>query len=215
MNRSYVWDIGTRLFHWSLFVLVSISMYTGWVGGFEEMEWHMYSGYAILALLIFRIGWGVFGSRNARFATFVRGPRAILDYVRNFRSSGPGVGHSPLAALSVIALLAALLVQAVTGLFAADDIFIEGPLVKLVSSDTSGWLTGIHDTNRWIIASLVGLHLLAILFYEIFKKDRLVLPMVTGYKKGVDAPAEQNRLVIAVVLLAVSAGIVYTIVEVV
>lgn len=214
MNRSYVWDIWTRLFHWSLVVLISISMYTGFVGGFEEMDWHMYSGYAILGLLLFRIGWGLVGSRNARFTSFVRGPGAIIEYLRNIRSQEPGVGHSPLAALSVLALLIAVLVQAVTGLFASDDIFIEGPLVKLVSGDVSGQLTAIHDTNRWIIIGLVVLHLLAIAGYELLKKERLVWPMVTGYKQGVDAPPEQNRIVLALILIAVAAGVVYYLVEI-
>lgn len=211
--KSYVWDWATRLFHWILVILVSISMYTGFVGGFREMDWHMYSGYAILALIIFRIGWGFVGSYNARFTSFIRGPGGIVAYLRNMMSSGPGVGHSPLAALSVIALLLALLVQAVTGLFANDDIFIEGPLVHLVSEDLSNQLTSIHELNRWIVIALLVLHLAAILFYELVKRDRIVLPMITGWKKGVAHDAERDRPVVAIILLAVVAGGVYYLIE--
>lgn len=214
MKRAYVWDISTRLFHWILVILISISMYTGFVGGFEEMDWHMYSGYAILALIVFRIGWGIFGSRNARFATFLKGPGSVVAYLREIMGSGPGVGHSPLAGLAVVAILLAVLVQAVTGLFANDDIFIEGPLVDLVSEETSNRLTGIHEINRWIIIGLIGLHLSAIAFYELVKRDRLILPMITGYKRNVNAEPEQNRLLIAAVLLGISAGSVYYLVEV-
>ncbi|MDZ7684035.1 MAG: cytochrome b/b6 domain-containing protein [Gammaproteobacteria bacterium] len=175
MNRSYVWDLPTRIFHWLLVVLVSLSLYTGFVGGFEEMDWHMYSGYAILTLILFRLAWGVFGSYNARFTTFVRGPGAIMAYVRSLRSSPPGVGHSPLGGVSVLAILLAICVQAATGLFATDDIFIEGPLVHLVSDDMSGELTRIHNLNRWIIIALIGLHLTAIAFYQLIKTGRPVV----------------------------------------
>lgn len=213
MNKSYVWDWSTRLFHWALVILVSISMYTGFVGGFEEMDWHMLSGYGILALILFRIVWGIVGSRNARFASFVRGPGPVIDYVRNLRSSPPGVGHSPLAALSVVTILLSLLLQATTGLFANDDIFLEGPLTHLVSDDTSDFLTYVHDVNRWVLVGLIALHIMAIVFYQLIRRENLVMPMITGWKKGVDAPPAQNRWLTAVVTAAVVGGFVYVLVE--
>lgn len=213
MNRSYVWDLSTRIFHWLLVILVSISLYTGFVGGFKEMDWHMYSGYAILTLIVFRLAWGLFGSRNARFTSFVRGPGAIIAYVRNLRTSPPGVGHSPLGGVSVLVILLAIGVQAATGLFASDDIFIEGPLVHLVSDETSRELTRIHNLNRWIIITLIGLHLVAIAGYQFIKRDDLLVPMITGWKKDVDAPAEQNRLILAILLLAGASGLVYYLIE--
>ncbi len=213
--KSYVWDISTRLFHWLLVMLVCVSMYTGFVGGFEEMDWHMYSGYGILTLILFRIAWGFFGSRHARFVNFVRGPSAIIAYTQTLRTNPPSAGHSPLAALSVIALILSLLVQAVTGLFVTDDIFIEGPLVDRVSSDTSSLMTTIHDVNRWIIIALVVMHLAAIAFYRIVRGENLVLPMLTGWKQGIDMPPEQNRIWIALILFLMAAGGVYYLVEVV
>ena len=119
-----VWDLPIRVFHWSLVITLCVSAYTGLTGGFTEMDIHMQSGMVALALVAFRIGWGVLGSHYARFTQFVRGPRAVLQSIR---APVDAPGH-PLGALSIIALLVSLLVQISTGLFANDDIFTEGPL---------------------------------------------------------------------------------------
>ncbi|XOV86012.1 MAG: cytochrome b/b6 domain-containing protein [Pseudomonadota bacterium] len=212
MKRTLVWDLPTRLFHWSLVVLIIVSFYTGYTGGFREMDIHMLSGYGILALVVFRILWGIVGSRNARFASFVRGPGAIVGYLRGTGDASPG--HNPLGALSVIAILVALLVQVTTGLFANDDIMLEGPLTHLISYDTSRQLTAIHEINRWVIVALVVLHLLAITFYQFVRKAGIIGPMVTGYRNVDDRYAdEKNNWVLALVLLGVSAGLVYCLVN--
>ncbi len=215
MKRTLVWDLPTRLFHWSIVVLVAISFYTGYTGGFREMDIHMLSGYAILALVIFRICWGFIGSRNARFTSFVRGPGTIISYLKgNASGSSESPGHNPLGALSIIAILITLLVQVVTGLFANDDIMLEGPLAHLVSYDTSRELTGIHELNRWIIVALVVLHLSAVFFYQFIRRDELVGPMVTGYKTVEDKHAdERNNWPLALILLGCSAGLVYCLVN--
>ncbi|MGB3427775.1 MAG: cytochrome b/b6 domain-containing protein, partial [Burkholderiaceae bacterium] len=126
-----IWDLPTRLFHWTLVVLIAFSVVTVKLGGLW-MDWHMRSGYAILTLVLFRILWGFAGSHYARFSTFVHRPATILDYLRG--SLSHGAGHNPLGGLSVLAILAMLLLQASTGLFSNDGNFTEGPLARLVSS---------------------------------------------------------------------------------
>lgn len=214
-NKIRVWDIPVRLFHWSLVILVAISIYTGRNGGFEEMDYHMLSGYAILALVTFRIVWGFVGSHHARFLTFIK-PGEIIPYARGLfgRTETPAVGHNPLGALSVIAFLLVLLTQAVTGLFANDDLFLEGPLVHLVEDEFSDRMTTIHHYSSEVLYVLIGLHLLAILLYEFYKKQKLILPMITGRKlltaeHGEDIGIVRELLSALVLFGALSGGVYY------
>ena len=214
MKRVRIWDIPVRLFHWALVILIAISFYTGLSGGFVEMDYHMVSGYCILSLVLFRILWGLFGGYYARFVTFVKGPGTIIRYLRNLNTENPPYpGHNPLGALSIISILLVLLLQTGTGLFANDDIMLEGPLVHLVSYDTSRMLTGIHKTNKWIIGALVVLHLVAILFYQFYKKDRLISAMVTGRKLLSESAISEvplfRELLRGSITLAASASVVY------
>jgi cytochrome b len=178
-----VWDLPTRLFHWLLVVSVSTCVASAEIGG-NLMTTHMFSGYLVLTLLLFRLAWGVVGGHHARFAAFVRSPAAVLQYARGLtqKDSPRYLGHNPLGAWSVVAMLAVLLVQASTGLFASDDIFTQGPLYPLVSNAASSVLTRIHRINAAIILGLVAVHIAAILFYLIVKRENLVKPMVTGVK---------------------------------
>ena len=181
-----VWDPATRLFHWALVALVAINIYTGSVGGLWEMDLHMLSGQAILALVVFRVVWGVVGSRHSRFADFVRGPAAVLDYLRRLRRGGddaPVRGHNPLGGWSVMAMLVSLLVQAGTGLYSNDDIFTEGPLAKTVSKAAGDTLTWVHNVNAKVLFVLIAVHLLAVFGYLIVKRDNLIRPMITGRKR--------------------------------
>jgi cytochrome b len=179
------------------------------------MDYHMLSGYCVLTLLLFRIIWGLITRGNARFGHFLKSPRHIWRYLRD-KNSEPVVGHNPLGALSVIAMLVALLVQTSTGLFANDDIFTEGPLSYLVSYDTARSITAIHKSNMWLICFLIGLHLSAILYYEVIRKDRLVLPMLTGKKQfpndfsnTTGTENQQHQLWLAVVLIFVCSAFTY------
>jgi len=178
-----VWDLPVRLFHWTLLVLVVFSVATAYVGG-SWMDWHMRSGYAVLALLAFRIAWGVVGTRHARFANFVRGPAAVVLYLRSLGGGAHpvSVGHNPLGGLSVLALIAVIGVQAGTGLFANDDIFTEGPLAKLVAKAASDQATTIHYWNQWALYALVAMHVLAVLVHRVRFGDNLVGPMIVGAK---------------------------------
>lgn len=206
-GRVRVWDLPTRLFHWSLAALVVFSFVTAKVGG-AWIQWHFYSGYTILSLVVFRLLWGVAGSRYARFAAFVRGPRAILAFVR---SGAAGAGHNPLGALSIVAMLAALLVQGSTGLFATDDIVNEGPLLKLVSASTASILTRIHRWNERVLMILVGLHLTAVLYFLLVRRKNLIVPMLTGDQRvagAVPARDDSSMRVRAALLAGVAAGLV-------
>ena len=186
MKRHFVWDLPTRVFHWTLVVLVGVSFTTGLMGGFNIMDYHMLSGYGILSLVIFRILWGVIGNDQARFSSFVKGPKTTIAYAKQLlkKHQQPSTGHNPLGALSVLAMLAVLLIQAGSGLFANDDILLEGPLAHLVSDRTSSQLTSIHETVPWIIAGLVILHLAALAYHVIIRGENLLLPMLTGWRQS-------------------------------
>ena len=186
-----IWDLPVRLFHWIVTVLFVVQLVTGQVGG-DLMPWHKLSGYAILSLVLFRIVWGFTGSTHARFSSFMAGPRATWRFaLRLFsRQAVPQLGHNPLGGWSVTAMVAALLVQAVSGLFANDGVSHEGPLAPLVSIDISNRMTLVHDWNLKVIVALVAIHVLAIVFHLVFKKDELVVPMFTGVK---NVPEEMLR----------------------
>ncbi len=140
-----------------------------------------------MGLLSFRLTWGFCGSTHARFSDFVPGPGRLLAY---FRGSWRGLGHNPLGVLSVLALLGILGLQAVTGLFANDDIAFQGPLNLLVDAEVSQWLTRIHRLNFDLVLVLTGLHVAAILFYTLVRKESLIMPMITGMKE-VEEPQAQ------------------------
>lgn len=197
-----VWDLPTRLFHWLLLLCVVISFVTGNIGG-NAMRYHMLSGYCILALLIFRLIWGFAGSRTSRFAAFVKGPASVLSYMAAvFKENAPrSLGHNPLGGWSVVAMLADLLVQVGTGLFASDDILTEGPLYGWVSRDTADFLTGIHLANRFVLIALIAVHIFAVMFYLFVKRENLIRPMITGVKYWHTAaePAAGRNLPAAVI----------------
>jgi cytochrome b len=172
-----VWDLPTRLFHWLLAAAVAGAFIAIKAG---DLVWHARCGQAVLTLLLFRLIWGFIGGRYARFTQFVRGPSAIRDYLRK-GSATPG--HNPLGALSVIALLAVLLFQAGSGLFANDDIAFEGPLARFVSNALSSALTTWHRRNEVIILGLLALHVGAIVFYRFVRGKNLVGPMIHGDSK--------------------------------
>lgn len=184
-----VWDLPTRLFHWALVLLVTASLVTGEfdsILGATTLEWHKRSGLAILALLLFRLAWGFAGGTHARFANFLRGPAAVIDYAKGVasgRADGEPAGHNPLGGWSVVAMLSALAVQVVTGLFLVDEDYgFEGPLSRYASSAVADFLAEVHEANYGVIGALVALHLAAIAWYTVVKRQELVRAMVTGIK---------------------------------
>jgi cytochrome b len=190
-----VWDLPLRLFHWSIVALIGLSWWSA-ENGFDRV--HFWSGYALLFGLVFRILWGFAGSSTARFSTFVRGPAAVFAYLRDGRNGQ--AGHSPIGALSVLAMLLALLVQVATGLVQIDDEdFIEGPLAGLVGFDAAVLAHEVHEASFNVLLGLIALHLLALAYYQLVRRRSLIPPMVTGrtvLPEGVApmAPAAKGRL---------------------
>ena len=209
--RTRIWDLPTRLFHWLLTALVVFSFTTGKLGG-DWLTWHFRSGYAIAALLLFRFLWGFAGSRYARFASFLPSPSRIRSRLRSRAGAVPAsAGHSAIGTLSVYALLIVLALQISTGVFSNDGSFTEGPWVKFVSSALSDRLSTVHYYNHWLIAGLVALHVAAIAFYLLARKEDLLTPMLTGDKLGIDAPAADDGIAIrvrAAVLAAVAGAVI-------
>ena len=172
-----VWDAPLRIFHWLLALSVIVGLVTGWLGGSSWIGWHERTGLFIIGLLSFRLAWLVLGSTYARLSTLLG---SLLSLPQYFAGQWRQLGHNPLGVLSVLAMLAMLSWQAVSGLFANDGSVYTGPLYRLVSSSFSGDLTRLHKLGLWIIIGLIALHLLAILLHFVLKKHNLVKAMLTG-----------------------------------
>jgi cytochrome b len=206
-----VWDLPTRVFHWVLALSVVASIITAKVGG-AAMVWHFRLGYLALGLLVFRLIWGLVGGRWSRFASFLYGPGRVWAYVRGRRDARglDEVGHNPLGALSVWALLALLLAQVGSGLFADDEIANVGPLNRFVSGSTAQWLTGWHkEVGESVLIALLVLHVAAVLFYRWVRRKDLLTPMITGDKSlpaYTPASADGWRQRLGAVILAAAAA---------
>ena len=194
-----VWDLPVRCFHWSLVLLIGFS----WLSGeMDWMTWHMWSGYAVAA-----------------FWNFIYGPSAVIGDLKTLpsRKAAHFAGHNPVGGLSVIALILCVAVQVGTGLFSNDDILTEGPLYKHVTKEMSDWLTTIHKYNFNVLLTLIAVHVSAVLYYLFYKAENLVRPMFTGRKQLPPALADETRrtapLALAVVILAIAAGVVYAVVK--
>jgi cytochrome b len=183
-----VWDLPIRLFHWLLVACIVGSLICVNIGG-NAIQWHAYFGYSILTLLIFRIIWGYIGSTHARFASFLPNREAITNYLQ--RKSPRFLGHNPIGALSVFALLLVLSVQAVTGLFVDDEIAFQGPLSKYLSESSVSFLSEIHESNQVVIYTLIAIHIAAIWYYKKLKGEDLIRPMISGDKE-ID-PSEEAK----------------------
>jgi cytochrome b len=207
-----VWDVPVRLFHWLLLGLVGFSWWSGDQGD-NWMDWHSKSGYAILTLLLFRIGWGFIGSDSARFAQFVRGPRASFAYLRSVFKRQPKayLGHNPLGGWMIMALLLVLLVQVITGLLGNDDSDYSAPLSHWVSHDTSSFITTLHAYNFDLLLILVGLHVAAVLTHLVMRRDDMLKAMFTGVKTSQTGESAGRMVSVwrAIVLLGLMAGAVY------
>lgn len=191
-----IWDLPIRLVHWMLVLLVAISWFTGKYGA---LTWHMWSGYAILGLVLFRIYWGFAGSSTARFSHFLRGPRTVWGHSKTLfkRFSAGTAGHTPLGGWSIMAMLLLLLAQTGFGLFSVDVDGIEsGPLSDLVSFDTGRYMASWHGKVVNILLVFIALHLAAILHYGFYKRENLVAAMLTGIKRlpPESAPPAPSRI---------------------
>jgi cytochrome b len=202
--RQPVWDLPVRLVHWLLAVLITFSW---WSIENHHTDWHIWSGIMILTLLLFRLLWGLVGSSTARFGGFVRGPRQVARYLRGGWS---GAGHTPLGGLSVIALFLAVAIQVGLGLFNEDeDGDYAGPLARLVSTDTSDRVRGLHESWFYVLLGFIALHIAAILFYRFVRGRKLTMPMITGkavLEPGAE-PMRPGKWWVALVCLAIAFGV--------
>ncbi|OYV29048.1 MAG: hypothetical protein B7Z82_01280, partial [Halothiobacillus sp. 20-54-6] len=184
-----VWDLPTRLFHW----LLVIGIFAMWLTAdvLDRLGLHMVIGYTLIGLIVFRVLWGIWGSDTARFRHFIKGPGSITSYLRK-PDTTVALGHNPLGALSVLALLLVIIIQLGTGLFASDQIYNQGPLSDYASDKMVDLLTGIHEINFYVLLGLIGLHLAAIAFYQFKKHEPLVLAMITGKRVIKEGEVVQN-----------------------
>lgn len=204
-ERKPVWDIFVRLFHWSLAASILFAWWSGEQGG-NWMQWHMYAGYTVLGLVLFRLFWGFAGSHYARFSEFVRSPIHTLKYGLQLvkRKEPHYIGHNPLGGWMVLLLLLLSAAQAGTGLFANDEIFTEGPLVHLVSYDLSVEITRWHKLIFDGLLIAIGLHLLGVFTHQVFKREKLIQAMLHGRKT---AGVQEARYPFAPVMRGVTLAI--------
>ena len=176
-----VWDLPTRVFHWALALCIVGLAVTGYVGG-NAMVWHFRIGLTVLALLLFRLVWGLVGGRWSRFAAFIYSPGSIIRYLSGRGKPEHSVGHTPSGSVSVFALLAVLLAQVASGLVSDDEISNAGPLTRFASTASVNLATHYHSNiGKWIVLALVVLHIGAIVFY-LRRKQNLIKPMLHGDK---------------------------------
>jgi cytochrome b len=212
-HRIRVWDLPTRLFHWSLFACVVALVATAKIGG-NAMVWHLRLGHAVLALLLFRLLWGCVGGHWSRFGSFLYHPRDVLAYLRGRGRPAFSVGHSPIGALSVFAMLGVLALQVASGLSSDDEIAFAGPLTRFISGDLVGLASSYHKGwGQWLVIGLVALHVAAVLFYLWGRRQNLIRPMLAG-DKALAQPMAASRddtgsRLLALCLAAACAGIAF------
>lgn len=204
-GQDYVWDLPVRLTHLA-FVVGVLGCFATARFHWLPMDWHFYFGYLALGAVLLRLIWGVLGSETARFTHFVRGPGAIFQHVKGLIGSGyqAHAGHNPLGGLAVIAMLLLILMQSVTGLFSSDEIQWYGPLSERIDTETMQWFSSWHRIiESWLLV-VIAVHVLAVALYGLLKRDNLLTPMLTGYKRGIGfvmrgRPAWLSWLLIALV----------------
>lgn len=202
-----VWDAPTRLFHWLIVVLVAAA-YVTWQ--WDWMIWHVWLGETLLALLFFRLLWGVFGSDTARLARLLASPGAAFTHLVHIFRREPDrqIGHNPAGGFMVLLMLALLLGETLSGLYLNNDVADEGPLTELVPAPVANAITALHSILWDVLLAAVALHILAIVLYAVVKRQNLLRPMVTGRKrlpKGT-APPRRASLLLALLLMGVSAA---------
>ena len=214
-----VWDGAVRLFHWLLVGLIGFMWWSGEQKG-DWLTYHFYAGYAVCALILFRIIWGFAGGTHARFSDFIYGPQAVIAYLKTLpsRSATQFAGHNPVGGWSVVLMIVCVVTQVSTGLFANnEDMAIQGPLAKWVSTDVSNLLSYIHYINFNVLLALMAAHIGAVLYYLLYKRENLIWPMFSGDKHLPPVLAQAQRRMggwmRALVVLAIAAAGVYLLVR--
>ena len=211
--QRLVWDWPLRFFHWSLAITVTVSWVTGEYGGIDWRDIHFKSGYVAVGLVVFRLLWGIAGTRHSRFWSFLPGPAAVLRKLRELpgRVSAQTAGHSALGALASLAMITAVGMQAVSGLYVTDDILFDGPRYAAADAATRDIMNQIHHRLPCVLAGLVLLHLVAIGYYTLRQRHSLIGPMIHG-KKPADIVSDADAIahsgtVRAAVVIALSVAV--------
>ena len=211
MKKLLVWDLPVRLFHW----LLVAGLVGQWITAElldDAMDLHFYIGYFLLGLIIFRILWGIAGTRYARFVDFVKGPVKTFQYAQALAKRNPPsyTGHNPVGGLMVMATLLVVGLQAISGLFITDDVFANGPYYGQVSQETEKLMGWLHHNLFDLIMAIAAIHIVAILFYQIILQYDLVKPMLTGKKNVEESQAiSHSKILLAIILVAIVAAFVY------
>jgi len=208
-DTVYDWPI--RIWHWAFAAALTVSLTTGLSGEIGWMDTHLSSGYAVIALALFRLGWALWGGRHHRIAAYRLSPGRLWKQLRGHHDD-PSAAHTPLGALLALVLWLAVAIQAGTGLFASDDIFTEGPFARRVSDGAVDGATWVHVRLQWLVLGLIVTHLTAMAWYGFVRRDALVYGMFTGRKPG-PAAEPQQRLGRALATLIGAAALVYTALE--
>jgi cytochrome b len=227
-EKRLVWDLPLRIFHWLLVLSMAASWYTAEnseeylaIGrGYTYIEFHFWLGYWTLGMIAFRIIWGFVGPRHARFTSFIAGPRRFFAYVGGFfkRDSIASIGHNPMGALVVVLMLLMVGAQAVSGLFLIENTEIfQAPYHSSVDESTANRMMAFHAWNFDTLLWVIGLHVLAIFFYRVYKRQKLVGPMFTGRKPADLVPPHEaissSQLWKALIVAVICAGGVYFMLE--
>jgi cytochrome b len=222
MATVKVWDLPTRLFHWSLVAVFAFQYITVELLD-DAMQLHFYGGYVALGIILFRIIWGFVCTYHARFSNFVYSPNTAFSYAKDSAKGNAQtyLGHNPLGGYSVLVILAVMLTQASSGLFMTDDIFLDGPYYGVMGDSIDDIMNFLHHNAITVMYGLIALHLVAIIWYSVKKKQKLVPAMIHGNKPSDSAAITTNtqsnaaapwlRFIIVVLLVAVA---VYLLVEV-
>ena len=216
VKKKLIWDIPTRLFHWAIVIALCYSWYSMEIE--EDLDHHFLSGFIALGLIVFRLIWGLIGSRYSRFGSIVYRPSEIVAYAKTFfsRDGGKYAGHNPMGGLSVLVLLLLILIQAGTGMFADDEYYYFAPFNKFVSAGTASVITQFHGTNAKFILGFALLHIVAIIFYRLYKREKLAMAIITGSKPDKHDRFESipgSRLPIAFILAIFVTAAVYGVVN--
>lgn len=200
MKKIKIWDGATRLFHWALVLNIFAAWYT--IDN-NMIEWHEISGHCLIALLLFRLCWGFIGSSTARFKHFITNPISACDYLnKSLRlQAHHKVGHNPAGGWMIVVMMLVIGFQLISGLLSNNDLGFSGALSDSVTKEISDLLTQLHALNFNVLVAIIWLHVVAVFFYVLVKKDNLIKAMFTGKKLLNKVP--KTRLYFAPVSLAI------------
>lgn len=193
-----VWDRFIRLFHWGLFGFVAIAAATGFLLSPSWINLHIWAGTAAGALILARLFWGIWGSKNARFAGFIKGPRVVAAHIAELRTSKAPrhLGHNPLGAVMIVALLSSAVLLLFTGAAGLGGVFKTGPFGFALAYDFGRTALSLHELLAIALMVLVALHIGGALFEGHRTKDSLVKAMIKGRKEARIGDIETNDVMI-------------------